>query len=88
MFRSRSLTARYHALCHWVPTSGAAIPQNAVNGGTDSTGETLYIGRTRHEDDIIPGKIVPSHECCYVPWGGDEKRYDNYEVQLVFNHYL
>ncbi|XP_022662888.1 natterin-4-like [Varroa destructor] len=75
----------YHSLCRWVPTCRAAIPPNAVNGGTDSTGETLYIGRTRHEDDLIPGKVVPSHECCYVSWGGLEKRYDEYEI-LVAEH--
>lgn len=76
-----SLTARtYRALCQWVPTSGSHIPLHAVYGGNDSTGETLYIGRSKHDEDIIPGKVVPSHQCCYVPWGGEENRYGQYEV--------
>ncbi|OQR74200.1 hypothetical protein BIW11_09228 [Tropilaelaps mercedesae] len=70
-------------LCQWVPTSGSNIPANALYGGNDSSGETLYIGRTRHNEDIVPGKVVPSHQCCYVPWGGEENRHSDYEVLIA-----
>ena len=73
----------YRALCQWVPTSGSHIPLHAVYGGNDSTGETLYIGRSKHDEDIIPGKVVPSHQCCYVPWGGEENRYGQYEILVA-----
>lgn len=73
----------YRALCQWVPTSGGNVPPNAVHGGSDSSGETLYIGRARHDNDIVPGKVVPSHECCYVPYGGDENRHAQYEILVA-----
>jgi len=75
----------YRPLCHWVPTNASNIPPHAVHGGSDSSGETLYIGRSRHGNDVIPGKVVPSHGCCYVPWGGEENRHGEYEILIAQN---
>jgi len=61
----------------WQPCSGT-LPQGAIQGGMD--GEPLYIGRAQHEGAVIPGKVVPSHACCYVPWGGAENPKSEYEV--------
>jgi len=73
----------YRPLCQWVPTNGSNIPPHAVHGGQDSSGETLYIGRARHDDDIVPGKVVASHSCCYVPWGGEENSHRDYEILVA-----
>lgn len=62
----------------WVPAQGGEIPPNAVKGGYDN--EDLYVGRARHEGDLIPGKIVPSHGVCYISWGGQEHGKNEYEV--------
>lgn len=62
----------------WVSSKGGDIPPNAVPGGFDN--EQLYIGRARHEGALLPGKVVPSHGVCYVPWGGAEHGKDDYEV--------
>lgn len=58
----------------WVPHSKAVV------GGYDVNGETLYVGRALLSGDILPGKIVPSHHTCYVPWGGKEHAVRDYQV--------
>ncbi|XP_018494734.1 natterin-3 isoform X2 [Galendromus occidentalis] len=77
------MSYNYRALCQWVPTNGCNIPPQAVHGGEDSSGETLYIGRARHSGDIVPGKVVPSHSCCYVAWGGQENSHRDYEILVT-----
>lgn len=43
-------------------------------------GEPIYIGRAVQSDDLIPGKVVPSHGVCYVPWDGRENSHHSYQV--------
>lgn len=38
------------------------------------------VGRVLHQGDVIPGKVVPSHGCCYIPWGGQEHGLRNFQV--------
>lgn len=57
------------------------IPYNAVPGGEDS-GETIYIGRAVHNGEVIPGKVVPSHRCCYVASAGAEHSHREYQVRV------
>ena len=47
-------------------------------GGFDN--EQVYVGRASHEGALIPGKVVPSHGVCYVPWGGQEHGKTEYQV--------
>ncbi|KAK8784109.1 hypothetical protein V5799_009529 [Amblyomma americanum] len=68
------------ASVHWVASSGGSVPGRAVEGGRTSSGEKLYIGRTHHEGTVTVGKIQPSHECLYIPYGGCEHRYTGYEA--------
>lgn len=42
----------------WVPTHGANIPGDAVEGGRTSDGEPLYIGRVHHEGSNTVGKVT------------------------------
>lgn len=67
----------------WVPAAAGEVPPNAVPGGIDS--EQLFVGRARHEGALLPGKIVPSHGVCYVPWGGGEHGKPEYEVGQLLN---
>lgn len=76
----------YEVLCsgggHWVPVNDGNIPPNAIPGGETAEGEPLFIGRATHDGTITVGKVQPSHGCCYIPYGGEEVAYQNYEIYV------
>ncbi|XP_006621855.1 uncharacterized protein LOC102675334 isoform X1 [Apis dorsata] len=76
----------YQVLCDcnpvWVPTTGNNIPHNAIPGGETEDGEPLYVGRVQHEGSITIGKVQPSHSVCYIPYGGVEIAYPEYEIMI------
>lgn len=65
---------------NWIDVSGGQVPPGAVVGGQDCSGEPLYVIRAQHEGATLPGKLVPSHGCAYVPWGGLEHGKPEYQV--------
>ena len=67
-------------MSEWEPSHNGHIPSKAVVGGYDQNGEALYIGRVVQYNDLIPGKIVPSHHCCYVAFDGKEISHRSYQV--------
>lgn len=67
----------------WVGASGGDVPIGAVAGGTCGQGEPIYLSRCSHEDEVIPGKLVPRTGAAYVPWSGNEYTYEEYEVLCV-----
>lgn len=48
------------------------------------SGEPLYVARARHESDLIPGKLVPSHNVAYVAYGGGEHPHSDYGTFIHF----
>lgn len=42
----------------WVPAQDGEVPPTAVIGGTTEEGESLYIGRAKHEDTNTIGKVL------------------------------
>jgi hypothetical protein len=56
-----------------------------VIGGTDSHGEKVYVGRVKQNGFLLPGKIVPSHNCCYVAYDGVEVGSSKYQVAHSFS---
>ncbi|XP_023289355.1 uncharacterized protein LOC105697458 isoform X2 [Orussus abietinus] len=74
----------YQVLCGvqpaWVPTSGSNIPPNAIPGGQTEESEPLFIGRVNHEGTITIGKVQPSHGVLYIPFGGAEVAFPDYEI--------
>jgi len=71
----------YHAVAQWTRAGGGWVPPNeAVEGGYDVGGERIYVGRALQDGDCIPGKVVPSHGCCYVAYGGREHSHSDYQV--------
>ncbi|XP_032523538.2 uncharacterized protein LOC116774867 [Danaus plexippus] len=64
----------------WVPSSNGSVPSSAIPGGKTSSGETLYVGRARHQLSITPGKVHPSHKACYIGFGGAEVAHTLYDV--------
>ncbi|XP_077502820.1 natterin-4-like isoform X1 [Amblyomma americanum] len=73
----------HQPVCQWVQCHGSRLPSNAVPGGEDS-GESIFIGRAMHGGDLVPGKVVPTHNCCYVSYDGTEHSHQEYQA-LVTN---
>lgn len=74
----------YEVLCGakgtWVQCSQDTIPKNAFIGGKADTGETLYIGRVKHENTLTIGKVKPSVKACIIPYKGKEFAFPDYEI--------
>lgn len=64
----------------WIPASNGNIPPGAIEGGRTASGETLYVGRANYQLSITPGKVHPSHNCCYIPFSGGEVAQRMYDV--------
>lgn len=67
----------------WVPARGGSVPANALKAGMTKSGKTLYMGRLNHLNSLTPGKVHPSHGACYIPLGGEELKFTDYEVFLA-----
>lgn len=74
----------YEVLCdfpgQWLATSGTNLPANAVPAGQSEEGEALYVGRVVHDGSLTVGKVQPSHGVLYIPYGGQEMSFGDYEV--------
>lgn len=68
----------------WVGADSGGVPSGGMQGGDDN-GEPMFVARASFEGALIPGKLVPSHGVCYVPWGGAEHGVTNYEVLCECN---
>ena len=66
----------------WVSSGNGHVPPNAVQAGTTSSGQPLFVGRTHHESSLTPGKIHTAHGCLYFPYGGAEQSSKEYEVLI------
>ncbi|KAH8020074.1 hypothetical protein MRX96_027353 [Rhipicephalus microplus] len=64
----------------WVPAADGDVPNGAVQGGTTSDGEQLFVGRVHSGDNVFVGKVQPSHNALYVAHDGQEVKFNNYEV--------
>ena len=77
------LVADCHFHYEWVRSSNGQVPRGAIQGGHTNNGESLYIGRIKHERTWTPGKIHPSHGSLYIAYGGYEIRYQcGYEILI------
>uniref|UniRef100_A0A182JIQ8 Farnesoic acid O-methyl transferase domain-containing protein n=1 Tax=Anopheles atroparvus TaxID=41427 RepID=A0A182JIQ8_ANOAO len=78
--------AEYEVLCDFsgtfVPVSGSDIPPTALPAGESEDGEPLFIGRVNHEGTVTVGKVQPSHGVCYIPYGGQEMAFTDYEIYV------
>lgn len=61
----------------WV-RGGSSVPSNAVVGGKDSNGSTLFICRTTHRGTTLPGKVVAGK--CNYNWGTTEYSSGSFEI--------
>ncbi|CAG9796769.1 unnamed protein product [Diatraea saccharalis] len=72
--------------CTWIPTCDNKIPVGAVEGGysEDRKREKLYVGRALYNGHLVPGKVQPSHQVCYIPYDGREIAVEKYEILTSF----
>ncbi|MEQ1604449.1 MAG: DM9 repeat-containing protein [Pyrinomonadaceae bacterium] len=68
----------------WV-RGGGSIPSNAVVGGVDSDGDSLYICRTVHSGTTVPGKVV-GYKCNYN-WGTTEYTSPTFDILIGTGEY-
>ncbi len=61
----------------WVFTSHASIP---FGGGKQANGEVVYIGRAKHSNSLVIGKVIPSQQVLSIPFGCAEHKLSRYEV--------
>jgi hypothetical protein len=64
----------------WVFTSHASIPFGAIAGGKQANGEVVYIGRAKHSNSLVIGKVIPSQQVLSIPFGCAEHKLSRYEV--------
>ncbi|CAH8430126.1 unnamed protein product [Heterobilharzia americana] len=58
----------------WIPGSSGFCPPGAISV------DDVYIIRSKHSGELLPGKLVPMHGKCYCPYGGRELESIDYEV--------
>ncbi|XP_068083287.1 natterin-4 isoform X2 [Anabrus simplex] len=77
----------YQVLCGcqamWVPCAGGEVPSDALPSGETEDGEPLFVGRVQHNGTMTLGKVQESHRVCYIPYGGQEIAYSQYEVLVA-----
>jgi hypothetical protein len=56
---------------------------SAVYGGNDADGSPMYVGRTYHEGDQLPAKVIPSKQAAYVGHNGQEIFKHHFEVSIM-----
>ncbi|XP_017783331.1 PREDICTED: natterin-1-like [Nicrophorus vespilloides] len=77
----RCCTPPLHERYYWVKSDACSgIPNNAVRVGVNRCRNSVFVGRTRHECDIIPGKYVPSKNVVSIGYGGVEYTKCEYDV--------
>ncbi|XP_065369116.1 uncharacterized protein LOC135961541 [Calliphora vicina] len=64
----------------------APLPPNAVVGGYDTDGSVIYVGRSYHEGNHLPVKVIPSKRAAYISWAGGEHAKSHYELLVGENY--
>lgn len=66
----------------WGRERNGSVPPRAFQAGRTKQGETLFIGRVDHNRSQTIGKVHQSHGCLYIPYGGKELSFKEYEVLI------
>lgn len=70
---------------NWVASKEGDAPENAFVAGYTQDGESLFIARRKHGNNVLIGKIHSSYETCYIPdiGGTKELEFKDCEVLVV-----
>ncbi|KAL0901791.1 hypothetical protein ABMA27_006964 [Loxostege sticticalis] len=68
--------------CTWVPihTYGGRTPVSAVEAGSRSYRDNVYVGRAYYNGHLIPGKVDPSKKVCYICYEDKEVALEEFEI--------
>lgn len=72
----------------WIMGVPELLTQLAIEGGNDSSGSPLYIGRGLYEGGIHPGKASPNWSGVNISWGGKEVNVDPYDMLIGLSDYV
>lgn len=64
----------------WEFATNGTVPEGALEIGMAADGEKLYMARALYGGAQTPGKLVSTHGCLYLPFGGAEVLVTEYEV--------
>merc|ERR1712168_1414976 len=70
----------------WEDAFFGSVPKGAVVGGVGANGMEIYICRTFHNHNLIPGKVNSYMGNCDVAWGGTEHDVPMYQVLVNKAH--
>ncbi|XP_026841400.1 uncharacterized protein LOC6590718 isoform X1 [Drosophila persimilis] len=70
----------------WISSSGGHIVPGTVQGGHDTDGDQIFVGRAYHEGDLLPAKVVPNKGCAYVAYGGSEHVKHDFELLAGYGY--
>lgn len=70
------------ARLEWIAARDGNTPRDAVPGGTEKEGR-VFIGRCRHEGQVLCGKVSPHGRHLSVAWKGKELTFSEYEVLVL-----
>ncbi|XP_055387528.1 uncharacterized protein LOC129616083 [Condylostylus longicornis] len=70
----------------WLPADSNNIPPHAVLAGTDTDGDTIYVGRAEHNGDLIPAKVIINKNCAYICHSGHEHIKHTFEVLVGYGY--
>lgn len=54
--------------------------KKAVRAGRDSDGSHIFVGRSFHEGDLLPAKVIPDKGLAFISYGGEEIVKDDFEI--------
>lgn len=87
--KSHTNYEQFEILCDgnidWVESEGGAVLDQSVEGGK-SNGyyyDRLLVGKVEHKGQLVVGKVHPSHNCLYIPWGEAELKWSEKYLHLI-----
>ena len=69
----------------WVAAQNGDLPEGALLAGREANGQSLYVVKASVANQVLIGKLNPSHGKAYVPHNGRELVVTSYEVLVISN---
>ena len=65
---------------NWVAAPNGQMPPGALQGGMESNGDKLYIGRAHYNGSLVVGKVHQGLRNLYIAFAGKEVTLTSFEV--------